>query len=120
MTSELTARLAELWEWFADEQCRGYSPLYDRICRSVARDGEVLELVRAAPPPAHMPTVLLGAVHYLLLAGLEHPLAEVYAGRSDADPAPLFLDVCRDAPGTDWRTSSPPGTPRPTTAAAAR
>ncbi len=94
MTSELTARLAELWEWFADEQCRGYSPLYDRICRSVARDGEVLELVRAAPPPAHMPTVLLGAVHYLLLAGLEHPLAEVYAGRSDADPAPLFLDVC--------------------------
>ena len=95
MTSELTIRLAELWEWFADEQCRGYSPLYDRICRAVARDREVLELVQAAPPAAHMPTVLLGAVHYVLLAGLEHPLTEVYAGRSDADPAPLFLEVCR-------------------------
>jgi hypothetical protein len=37
----------------------------------------------------------LAAVHYLLSDGLEHPLADVYAGRSDADPGPLFVDVCR-------------------------
>jgi hypothetical protein len=86
--------LGSIWEWFADTSCRGYSPLYDRICRAVARDSELLDLVREAPPAAHQPNVLLAAVHYLLLDGLDHPLAEVYAGRSDADPAPLFRDVC--------------------------
>ena len=92
---ELTAALAELWDWFATTQCRGYSPLYERICQAVAQDREILELVRAAPPAGHLPPALLGAVHYLLLDGLLHPLADVYAGRSDADPAPLFADVCR-------------------------
>jgi hypothetical protein len=33
-------------------------------------------------------------VHYLLLGGLEHPLGAVYAGESDADPGPLFVDLC--------------------------
>ena len=44
--------------------------------------------------------LLLAAVHYLLLGGLDHPLAAVYAGESDADPGPLFVDLClhhRDA-----------------------
>ena len=34
-------------------------------------------------------------MHYLLLGGLDHPLAAVYAGTSDADPGPLFVDCCR-------------------------
>ena len=38
--------------------------------------------------------LLLAAVHYLLLGGLDHPLAAVYAGESDADPGPLFVDLC--------------------------
>jgi hypothetical protein len=86
--------LGRIWEWFADTSCKGYSPLYDRICRFVADDEELLALVQEAPPPAHQPNVLLGVVHYLLLGGLEHPLAAVYAGQSDADPGPLFRDVC--------------------------
>jgi hypothetical protein len=90
-----TSDLALLWTWFAESQCRGYSPLYEQICRAVALDREILELVQAGPPAAYMPTVLLGAVHYLLLGGLDHPLAAVYAGRSDEDPVPLFLEVCR-------------------------
>lgn len=89
-----TAELARIWEWFADTSCRGYSPLYDRICRAVAQDGEVLALTQEAPPEAHQPNVLLGVVHYLLLDGLDHPLADVYAGRSDADPGPLFRELC--------------------------
>ena len=54
----------------------------------------MLELISEAPPSGHQPTVLLAAVHYLLLEGLDHPLAAVYAGVSDADPGPLFVDVC--------------------------
>jgi hypothetical protein len=90
-----TDELAALWTWFAEAQCHGYSPLYERICLAVADEPWVLDLVCESPPAAHLPPNLLGAVHYLLLDGLEHPLADVYAGRSEADPVPLFLDVCR-------------------------
>src|SRR3954447_23979721 len=88
------AALADIWRYVADTACRDYSPLYDRICRTVAADDAVLALVLEAPPAGHFPNVLLGAVHYLLLGGLDHPLAAVYAGESDADPGPLFVDVC--------------------------
>ena len=90
-----TDDLAQLWEWFALHQFRGYSPLYERIAVAVAGDASILELVGEAPPEAHLPPNLLGAVHYLLLDGLDHPLGEVYAGRSNADPAPLFVDLCQ-------------------------
>jgi hypothetical protein len=93
--SEPTDDLAYLWEWFAQAQCRGDSALYERVALAVAADRDLLEVVRAAPPDSHLPLTLLGAVHYLLLGGLDHPLAAVYAGRSDADPGPLFLDLCR-------------------------
>jgi len=93
--SDATEDLAGLWEWFAGAHCRGDSPLYERICLAVSADRPLLELVRRTPPQAHLPLTLLAAVHYLVLGGLDHPLADVYAGRSDADPGPLFLDVCR-------------------------
>src|SRR5438552_1850865 len=86
--------LAALWEQFADTSCRAYSPLYDRISRTVARDEDLLALVREAPPRSHQPLLLLAAVHFLLLNGLDHPLTDVYANRSDADPGPLFREVC--------------------------
>ena len=92
--------LAAIWLYVADSSCRGYSPLYDRICRTVAESDPVLDLVSEAPPRGHNPVLLLAAVHYLLLDGLDHPLAAVYAGESDRDPGPLFVDLClehRDA-----------------------
>jgi hypothetical protein len=92
---DATDSLASLWRWFAEQQFRGYSPIYERIADAVAGDREVLELLQEAPPAAHLPPAPLGAARYLLLDGLEHPLADVYDGRSDADPGPLFLDLCR-------------------------
>ena len=92
--------LAALWTWFADTQCRSYSPLYNRIARAVASNEVVLDMVGAAQPQGHVPNVLLAAVHFLLLSGDDGPLARVYAGESDADPGPLFIDFClenRDA-----------------------
>lgn len=86
--------LRTFWLWFADSVGGGYSPLYSRIARVVADNDEVLALVQQGPPQSHMPNVLLAAVHYLVLGGLDHPLAPVYAGTSDADPGPLFIDVC--------------------------
>ena len=86
--------LGNLWEAFSEGAARGYSRIYHRIAHQVARDRDLLELVQEAPRRAHDPLTLFAAVHYLLLGGLAHPLADVYAGRSDGDPAPLFRDVC--------------------------
>ena len=91
---------AGLWRWFADTQCRDYSPLYDSIVRTVAETPDVLEMVAAAPSSAHLPNVLLAAVHYVLLAEPDHPLARIYASADlhavdAADAASLFVEVCR-------------------------
>ena len=43
------SELGRIWEWFADTSCKGYSPLYDRICRFVAHDDDLLALVQEAP-----------------------------------------------------------------------
>jgi len=88
------ADLAGLWQWFADTSCRGFSPLYERISRNIAEDRPLLGLVRRAPPAAHQPALFLATVHFLVLEGLRHPLAEVYAGASSEDPGALFRDVC--------------------------
>lgn len=87
--------LAALWEWTADTQLRGYSALYERIARVVAADTDILGRIRSTPPSAHLPLVWMAAVHDLVLAGGEDRLAEVYAGRVDVDPGPVFLEVCR-------------------------
>jgi len=87
--------LASLWNWFGEHEFRGYSRIYERIARAVSANREVLELFATAPPATHLPPAPLAAVRFLLLDGLDHPLGDVYAGRSDADPGPLFLDLCR-------------------------
>jgi hypothetical protein len=90
----MSAELAAIWTWYAENIFHDYSPLYSRIARTVAASDDVLALLHEAPPRSHQPNVLLAAVHYLLLGGLEHPLGAVYAGASDADPGALFVDVC--------------------------
>ena len=71
-----TGDLADLWMWFADTQCREYSPLYDRIARVVAGSEPVLEMVDASQPNGHVPNVLLAAAHFLVLSGADTPLAD--------------------------------------------
>lgn len=88
-------KLRFIWQFFAEDECGTYSPLYATISRSVAEDRELLQLIAAAPRHARQPNLLLAAVHYLLLEGLKHPLADVYVGREPPDKAPaLFRDLC--------------------------
>jgi len=88
--------LSRIWREFAEIECGTYSPLYAAISHAVADDPELLALVAAAPPNGRQPNVLLAAVHYLVLGGIAHPLADVYADRADPDRAPvLFRDLCR-------------------------
>lgn len=101
--SDQTDDLARLWRWTATESLHGHSPLYEQIAETVAGDGGTLDLVSSLPPGSHLPLALLAAVHYLVLDGLDHPLSEVYAGRSGARPGPLFVEVCR----THWGEIEP-------------
>ena len=78
---------------------------YPAICRGVADDPEVLSILDVAPLPQRRPLLLLAAVHFLLLDGVEHPLAEFYdtvaAVRGlpfrppGGDPSVAFADFCR-------------------------
>jgi hypothetical protein len=96
------ARRARTWERFA-EAVAERSPLYARLARGVAGDLEVDGLLRAVPsPPLAHPTLLLAAVHDLLLAGVAAPgLRPHYPSLPDAparppagDPWPAFRACC--------------------------
>lgn len=54
------------------------SPLYERICRTVADDPALLELASVVPAERSPANVFLAAIHYLLLGGTSHSLAEYY------------------------------------------
>ena len=94
MSGSRREQLAAIWTYFGEHECGDYSPLYTRISETVAADDAVLDLILEAPSTSHQPNVLLAAVHYLVLDGLDHPLAAVFAGESDADAGPLFIDLC--------------------------
>ncbi len=95
MSEPRRRELGAIWSYFGVHEYGEYSRLYARIAETVAADDAVLDLILESPPTSHQPNVVLGAVHFLLLGGLDHPLAAVYAGDSDADVGPLFVDVCR-------------------------
>jgi hypothetical protein len=76
MAAEMT--LADHFRAFAESSTRDGATTYGAICRSVADDAEILDLLASAPPTQRRPNLLLAAVHYLLLGGADHPLAAYY------------------------------------------
>lgn len=94
---------------FARGIARDGARLYASICRGVATDPWLLDLVAQAPPDQRRPNILLAAVHYLLLGGAEHLLAAWYptvdasrslaSRRTEAPPddalCPAFASFCR-------------------------
>lgn len=97
--------LAEQFRLFAFGVRRDHgAQRYARICEGVASDEPTLALVAGAPPAQRRPNILLAAVHYLLLSGVDDPLARHYPtvlawrgedaasalGPEVADPYPPF------------------------------
>ncbi len=84
-------------EIFVGEAKRANAPLYERLAAGIGDDEELRALAmtaRAGQPPANM---ILGAVHFLLLRGAQHPLRDFYPNLGgtrtiDEDPVPLFRD----------------------------
>ena len=77
---------------FANTVERDGGTTYPSICRAVADDEAVLSLLDGAPLMQRRPLLLLAAVHFLLLSGSPHPLAEFYdtvrLARGRVDEAP--------------------------------
>ena len=102
MTSTWPDRRAKLERSFRHfaEMCSGRSPLYAALAPRIAEDEPILRLLEERQRGQPAVNLLFGAVHDLLLAGAEHPLAAWYpstGGRRvpDADLYPAFVDFCR-------------------------
>ncbi len=99
-TADLDSQRAH-FEQFARGQAGGRSPLWAEVCAALAADDELLELMRCAPAQQRRPTLLLAAIHDLLLAGAEHELAAhvptVAAGRTARGrPGEHAIAFCRE------------------------
>lgn len=89
----------DYWTFFSREAKRGHSPLYERLALGIGETPELRAMaarVKKGQPPANL---LLGSVHYLLLGGQDHPLADQYPSvrpnaRPSGDPFPLFREFC--------------------------
>jgi len=90
--------LQRAFEVFADD-CYKTSPLYEFLSRKVAKDDELLTLCQYKRPGQPPPNILFGAVHHLLLKGVDHPLRSFYPSVVK-NPLPLtnsfayFKDFC--------------------------
>ncbi|TIP77567.1 MAG: DUF2332 family protein, partial [Mesorhizobium sp.] len=69
---------AHYYRFFANESRRGGSPLYEKLSLGIADDVALQRLAagrRKGQPAANL---VFGAVQYLLLGGVDHPLKEYY------------------------------------------
>lgn len=79
----------------ADKDCKGYSPLYERLSRALAADDELLERLRFVPDAKRLPINLFAAMHWLIRGEPGTELARMYYG-ADGDPWPAFRALVVD------------------------
>lgn len=90
----------DYWTFFAGEAKRGHSPLYERLALGIRDDDRLRAMAARVKPGQPQANLILAAVHYLLLEGVDHPLADHYPSvrpraKAADDPVPLFHDFCR-------------------------
>jgi hypothetical protein len=91
----------DYWTFFAEDARRTGSPLYSRISGCIGQDEELKSLCAHARPGQPHANMILGAVHFLLLRGSDHPLRRFYGtlgGEVSAeanDPFPDFRDFVK-------------------------
>jgi hypothetical protein len=96
--------LPRAFERFAKEECHNSSHLYERLSLAIAKDPELLSLAAHGRKGERVPNLFLAAVHFLLLKGIEHPVARFYDSLSgslerDEDPYPHFRSFCLEHQG---------------------
>jgi len=87
------AALAARFRHFADAECPE-EPLYEALCRIVAADPALLDLLSGAPDEQQRPNLWLAAVHERVLAGAEHPLSAYFPSVGGARLPDEALAAC--------------------------
>ena len=82
--------LAERFRTLADTDYAGYSPTYERIARALAAEPDTLALLAGVAPTGRTPVLSFAAVHDIVLAEPDQPLAAIYAGDRREDPWPAY------------------------------
>ncbi|MFB6254113.1 MAG: DUF2332 domain-containing protein [Halobacteriaceae archaeon] len=92
--------IADEFAWYAD-WAADISPLYECLARGVAEDPQLQTITQDTKKGQPAPQLLLGAVHAILLRGVDHPLADFYPTCTDTpidpnerDPFPSFREFC--------------------------
>lgn len=90
--------LAATFRDFGTRRCGDYAPLYSRLGTGIAGDPDLLAIAAEAAPGQSPPDLLLAAVHFLLAAEPDHPLAGYYPTLvpvpAAGDPVPVFREFC--------------------------
>lgn len=91
--------LSQEFKRFAKEEYHNSSPLYEQLSSAIAEDPEMLALAAHARKGERVPHLFFAAVHFLLLKGIQHPLAAFYRSLSGTiawaeDPYPTFRSFC--------------------------
>ena len=110
---EAIEELSGLFLFLADNDFPEYSPIYERLARSIAADRDLLEFIEVSAHPnarrGRVPVLFFASTHDRVLADPDSEIAAIYRGESDADPMPPFLallDRERSAVVTNMRTRS--------------
>ncbi|HEX3790897.1 MAG TPA: DUF2332 domain-containing protein [Pseudonocardiaceae bacterium] len=78
--------LAQVYQHFGAVDAAGTSPLYERVALALSASAEALRAIETVPARKRHPTVILAALHDLVLAGRAPALAAAYAS-ADGDAA---------------------------------
>ncbi len=96
--TERVEKPREYWEFWSEDARRTGSELYTRLAASIGGDAELKALAARAKKGQPHANMILGAVHFLMLRGAEHPVKRFYATAGgkvraeDEDPFPDFRD----------------------------
>lgn len=86
--------LSALFTFLADGDFHGYSPVYERLARSIAGDRELLDLAHRSAAPnsrrGRVPVLFFASTHDIVLSEPGSELAAIYRGERDLDPVPPF------------------------------
>lgn len=95
MNKEQTQRetLADYWRFFAETECKGYSPLYEAITTACANSEGVMEFVSSLPIHAHQPNLLLATMHERVLKGFEPELSVLYSDNQVGGVGVVFVEA---------------------------
>jgi hypothetical protein len=91
---------ADYYRFFANESRRGGSPLYEKLSLGIAENPLLQRMAARRKKGQPAANLLFGAVHYLLLDGIDDPLKDYYPSLGGARPADdraieLFANFCR-------------------------